>query len=217
MREISQLIDDVRFATNETDENRFPDVRLLKFFNDAQDQIEALILIANFENAPLDKRAYITVTPDVDGYNLPSDIYAYSSVSSVRFNNGSKVQKVSASERNVYSDYYTDYTTGYYILGKKIYFTPMPSSTQVFEMIYKAKLPRIEDVADAPNLPAMCDGFMTSFVERKIHAINSSSDVSNSNVFTSEEKEMIIEIFSQNSTDSTEIPDKRGHNVDFEY
>lgn len=220
MRTIAELITDVRFTTNEKDENRFPDERLLAFFNDAQDQIEALILIANFENAPLDKIAYITATPDVKGYSLPSDIYAYNSVSSVRFKDGSKVKKVTIHERNVNNDYYNDYTTystGYYIIGSKIYFTPKPSSTKEFEIVYKAKLPRIESVGDQPNLPSMTEPFLKAFVERKIIAINSSSDISNSTIYTEEEKSIMVEIFSNNSTDVNDIPVTRDDYGYFEY
>jgi len=197
MRQLSELISDVRFASNETDEERFPDERLLKFFNDAQDQIEALIIISNFENSPLDK--FATLQSGKKKYSLPSDIYAWNSVSNVRFVNGRKIP------RGHINDFVDNFY--YYIVGKEIYFSDTLDNP--VELLYKAKLPRLESTSDTPELPAMCESFLTTFVERKIAAINSSMDVQNAGVFTTEEKELITEIFSTNSSDQSNILELR--------
>ena len=207
MRTISEMISDVRFATNENDTNRFPDAKLLKFFNDAQDQIEALINISNFENSPLDK-FYTISTTGADSYTLPTDIYSWNSVSGVYFKDGYKIPK-GYKGQNTTNGYY-------YIVGNKLYLIPKLNGVDI-EVQYKPKLARLTTTADTPSLPSMCDAFMTSFVERKIQAINSSSDVSNSNVFTEEEKNIIIEIFSQNNDDTTEIMEVRDTHGYFEY
>ena len=196
MRSVASLIQDIRFSTNERDINRFPDERILKFINDAQDQIEAIIITSNFENSPLDKIVTIPFVYNTRIYDLPDDIYAWNSVSQVSFVGGDRIPHGHATDKVL--------RLFYYIIGDKIYFSG--DLWADIELIYKAKLPRLLSVSDTPSLPSMCEGFLTSFVERKMQAVNSSSDVNNANVFTKEEKAIITDVFSSNSADISEIP-----------
>lgn len=204
MKTLSELILDVRFSTNENDTNRFPDERLIKFFNDAQDQIQAIIFTMVSCNYPFDKRGTIPLISGQDEYNLPSDIYAYSAISSVR-HNGELLDRLDPNE--------LDGSRGYTILGKKLYIYPNNLSEKL-SIIYTRKLPRLEALSDEPELPSLCEGFLTEFVERKINAINSSIDVNNSSVFKNEDRELIANIFSKNNksisyppiTNSTYLP-----------
>jgi len=196
VRSVASLIQDIRFSTNERDINRFPDERILKFINDAQDQIEAIIITSNFENSPLDKIVTIPFVYNTRIYDLPDDIYAWNSVSQVSFVGGDRIPHGHATDKVL--------RLFYYITGDKIYFSG--DLWADIELIYKAKLPRLLSVSDTPSLPSMCEGFLTSFVERKMQAVNSSSDVNNANVFTKEEKAIITDVFSSNSADISEIP-----------
>jgi hypothetical protein len=129
-------------------------------------------------------------------YDLPDDIYAWNSVSQVSFVGGDRIPHGHATDKVL--------RLFYYIIGDKIYFSG--DLWADIELIYKAKLPRLLSVSDTPSLPSMCEGFLTSFVERKMQAVNSSSDVNNANVFTKEEKAIITDVFSSNSADISEIP-----------
>lgn len=56
------------------------------------------------------------------------------------------------------------------------------------------------------ELPDFCESFLLSFVERKIQAIESSSDVSTAGAFTQEEAQIIRDLFSTTSKDAIYPP-----------
>jgi len=130
---------------------------------------------------------------------LPSDIYAYNAVTSVYKANNSDtlapLNKLEARERGI--------MTGYYLIGSKIGLSLMPTTSRIngMRVTYTKKLSSMESASDSPDLPSMCENYLTEFVERKVNAINSSADIGNSNVFTSEERGMIADIFAKNNSD----------------
>jgi len=83
MRRISQLIHDIRFNTNNIDTNRYSDMRLIKFFNDAQDAIQAIIFTIDTDAKYFVKEAFQNMIYGQELYNLPSDIYSENSVNGI--------------------------------------------------------------------------------------------------------------------------------------
>jgi len=158
-RRVKELIDEVRFNTNNTDDNRFDDSRLIKFFNSAQRQIQKIIYNSNPVNSPFAEEYQIPLAAGVNAYDLPEDIFAVASV------------------RNV---------TPVTFNGK---------ATQALKHI--SLIEEITSVNDNIPLPATCEDFLMAFVERKINYVDSSKDISNSQIFTQEEKEELEGMFRQ--------------------
>lgn len=188
MRKVSELITDIRFATNESNEVRFPDARIISFLNRAQSQIEIIGHSSNPDLCFLEKtRVY---DPSLGEQKLPSDMLGTNSISSVKIQGGSFVDRINYREQNSFA--------GYYVHNGKIGFSGV---SDLIEVNYSAKIPMLLTVNDTSYLPDICEGFLIDYVERKINAINSSSDTSTSNAFTKEEIEQISTLLSDNSTD----------------
>lgn len=190
MRSISELIDEVRFNTNQ-DKNidRFPDIRLLSMFNRAQTHIELIAYSANPELSLKEKSREYAVSSD--GGKLPSDMLGNDSIIHVKYNETGRLDRINIVESNL--------TKGYYLSKGKIQFAGVSDGTAT--LYYTAKIGRLEQTTDVPGLPDICETFLMEYVERKINAINSSSDVNSSNIFTKEEESMIMDIFKDNSRD----------------
>lgn len=277
MRRIELLINDIRFNVNQEDNNRFSDIRLNKFFNDAQKAIQSIIFGVDGDASVFDTIGYIDIVADQDSYDLPYDMYAVSSITTVAIlydNNGTRyspISKVTNKEEGI--------GYGYYVSGNKLMFTMKPSQsvTNGIKISYVRKVPtlsiRIGQIAsyvsgtsitlsagfstesilnfadfitvvdkdgvikqrnirmtnysagvistpdllttiDANDyvvlgkfstshseLPEEAEPLLTAFVERKMLQSDSSPDIGDSNLFTDEEKQLIMNLFSKKDHD----------------
>lgn len=283
MRRVKQLINDIRFNSNQTDTNRFSDLRLLKLFNDAQRQIQSIMFMADTDASVFDKETTQNLVKDQEEYTLPSDIFAINSVNSI----GIASDDVITSDREVYvplrklSIKERRSGWGYILSGNKYLLTPVPevSVTNGIRINYVQKLPTLSfrlakissltsgssislgsgfpttDITDFddyvtvvdkdgaiinsgilvnsyntstgeistsdsldnvstdhyvvlgkratshPDLPDVAEALLTTFVERKIDAIDSSKNIANSDVYNKEEKNNIISLFEKKEHD----------------
>lgn len=201
IRSAGDLIDEIKKFTNNMDNTRFEDSDILLLLNDAQRAIQTII----FNRAPngniFSKEYVFDMVADQNEYDLPDDIFAENSVNEVLLTNfPSPVKRITAKERRN--------GRGYYIIGRKIYFAPKPSSSisNGVSLIYTYKIATLEDRSDCSELPDVCENYVKMYVMRRMEAIDSSSDVGNLNVFTTKEEERIGELFADNSQDTKYIP-----------
>jgi len=286
VRRLDFLIKKVRFNSNNLDENRFSDLEISTFFNDAQRHIQNIIVQNNPRN-DLFSSEYILETSDgTEEYLLPPDIFAVSAINSVDIRSGGSKNKFYPVRALSNSDRGTG--LGYIIRGNKIIFTPIPErtvingariiyvrklydigprfgkitsvtgNTVVFDSLvdegleivnysdfisvvdvdgeFKSKKIRIDnydatgishtvttsdDLSDVQigdysmsgenttthsELPDVCELTLTNFVERTIHTVDSSADMSSSNNLTNEERSAIIELFKSTPQDPAYPP-----------
>ena len=144
MKRIEQLINDVRFHTNEDKGSRFSDSRFNKLFNDAQEEVQRIIHTSSQDSRFFVKEELITAVYSQEEYALPLDIYSVNAVNSI----ARLVQ-----QQSIGYDYYkplpqvTDKERrkefGYIIQGSNYLISPVPRSN-LFNGIrvnYTAKLP----------------------------------------------------------------------------
>ena len=82
MRRLEQLINDVRFQTNE-ESNRFKGLRFNKIFNDAQTEIVRIINVRSSENTFFCETYSTDLVAKQSVYDLPNDVYARNAINSV--------------------------------------------------------------------------------------------------------------------------------------
>lgn len=283
MRRIEHLINDIRFNTNQTDTNRFSDIRLIKLFNDAQRAIQAIVFMSDMGSTVFEKKSLTDIVLQQEEYDLPSDIYAVASVNAVlRAVNNSNVDAVqyfSPMRRITSKELRKQF--GYTLRGNKLIISPIPQTGQIngLQVLYTAKLPTlsirigqiasfisgtsikmksgasIEDITQYddfitvvsssgvikqsaiemsgysigsrlissptlltdvavndyvvigtygtshPELPDEAEALLTTFVERKMNAIDSSPDIADTEVFSQDEKNLIMRLFEKKSHD----------------
>lgn len=195
-RQVSKILDEVRFNTNNTDDNRFTDARLLNFINSAQRQIQKIIYNSNPTNSPFTEEFEIPLSAGVNAYDLPDDMFGVASIRNVvpiTFNGKATkaLKRISIKEINS--------QRGYYLRKSIISFAPttLPDEYTTIIVSYDKALDDITIVSETIALPATCEDFIMAFVERKINYVDSSKDIMNSQVFTAEEKDELISLFKE--------------------
>lgn len=128
MRRVDLLINDVLFNTNKVNTNRFPPIRLVKYFNDAQDVIAGIIVANSKMPKFFIKEDFIDVVSGTELYDLPTDIYSQSSINSVARQFGESVTDPYYSPLKMITEAERRIGAGYAIQGKKILISPLPSS-----------------------------------------------------------------------------------------
>ena len=204
MRTAAELIEEIRFNTNRINKNRFTDASILRLLNTAQRQVQRTIFLANPACQHFTEDHDLTYSSDVETYALPAWAYTTNSVSTVfpmigdHYN--APIVKIDEKERQ--------YKAGYYVKGSNLIITKgsMGSAVSKARVVLWRKITELTAVGDTPALPDACEDFLTLFVERKIHYIDSSKDIINSGVFTKEEKIEIAGLFGDNSKDVSYPP-----------
>ena len=200
MRTLGEMIDEVRHNTNNTDDSRHSDTAIIRFFNTAQRQVQRLIFNSNPTTNIFTRDCILTYSSGVKKYSLPSDLYARGAIIAVfpvRTGNieSEPIQKIYEREQTN--------KAGYYVKDKYIYLSSgaVGEAVSQIRVSYVKRLAPFSSTSDISELPDETEDFLTSFVERKINAVDSSSDVQNSQFFTQEEKEELAELFSDTSND----------------
>lgn len=147
MRRVEHLINDIRFNSNQLDTNRFTDLRLLKLLNNAQRAIQNTIFTSDMTDHLLKKTEVIDLVAGQEEYSLPIDIYAQSSISSVKMaiNNSFNNSNNSYFNLNQISDKETRRQLGYTVYNDKLVISPIPqnSITGGLKIFYQRKLPTL--------------------------------------------------------------------------
>lgn len=207
VRSASELIDEIRDNTNNQNKSRFTDVMMLRFLDSASRTIQAVL----YNAYPQDMVFYACKDIDLEAnkvlYNLPSNMlnsFAIYSVLPLR-SDGTKsdaLHRLSPQEENQ--------EHGYIIAGKQIRITPNSlinlSSLTKLRISYAKKWDRIDELTQSPEIDEILEEYMTLFVERKVHYVDSSKDIMNSNVFTQEEKSEMIKLYADAARDPKYVP-----------
>lgn len=208
MRPLNELIAEVKFDTNVDKSSRFTDERLLRMFDAAQRQIQMVI----FNAYPQDPIFSECKTYDIDGTTAqfklplnkmltPNSVFSVSIVE-VTNRRSDPLPRLSLQERN--KEY------GYYLLDGFLYVEPASTISNYtsgeLQFIYAPILKRLTAVTQVSELPTICEEYMIMWVERKINYVKSSKDVTNSNVFTKEERREIAELFADSARDPKRPP-----------
>lgn len=206
-RSIADMITEVRFNTNKQNSNRFDDASLIRFFDSAQRQLQMVIFNAYPQDPVWSKTKRITLVQGQSEYSKPKDMLTPNSIFSIipeRQNGtyGDPLRRLSIGE--------TTHDYGYFLINDKIALAP-PSLLKNYpsgaiRFTYAQKLRRIEAVSDIPDIPEICEEYMTLFVERKIHYVDSSKEIANSQVFTQQERTDIATLFADSARDVKHPP-----------
>ena len=155
MRRFEFLMEKARFNTNNIDPNRFNELDLAQYFNDAQRHIQTVIVENNVRHEIFSQEFTFQTTNGVETYDLPEDIFATSAINFVDFSSTSERDRFFPARALVNTDRRRGF--GYIIRADKIIIAPVPSSslTENVRIIYVRKLhemgPRFGTITDVPN------------------------------------------------------------------
>jgi len=201
-RTVEELIEEVRDNTNNQNKTRFTDKMLIRFFDSASRTIQMLIYNAYPQDAVFYDCDEIEVTAGKSTYRLPSGMlspHAIYSIVPLRAD-GSKSDPL---HRLSLQEVATEY--GYILRGKNFQINPLSiinlSSLTSIRVNYAKKWDRLTSIDQVPECPEILEDFLTAFVERKIHYVDSSKDVMNSNIFTQEEKDDMVKLYMDQARD----------------
>lgn len=207
IRTVAELITEIRFNANKVNTNRFTDEALIRFLDSAQRQIQMVIYNAYPQDPIFSKTRRISIVQGQTEYSMPKDMLTPNSIFSVipeRLNGtyGDPLRRLSLGE--------TTHDYGYFIVNGKLGLAP-PSLLKNFpqgniRFTYAPKLTRLTAVGDTPSVPEICEEFLTLFAERKIHYVDSSEQVRDSQVFTQQERQDIAQLFADSARDVKHPP-----------
>lgn len=145
MRRVEQLINDIKFQTNEQS-NRFSDERFIKIFNDAQDEIARIINVKSSAPNYFSKNFITDLEVGKIQYELPSDVYAENSVNFVMKKAQSGLYSINQYEtlRQV-SSKELGRSSGYFLDGNSVVLSlvPVTSTSDGLMVNYTRRLPKL--------------------------------------------------------------------------
>lgn len=220
MLTVEQIILRAKRSTNTSGINSISDLLLTDYLNRIQSYIEDIIFLSNDENDLFIKDYEFTLVPGQDAYDLPSDIYAKSSIDTiaVSFLNGLSntflpLKKVSRKQRG--------FTFGYFVQENQIIFTPRPTSTLRMKLSYNRKLPSLSLVCgtvssiagNVVNLTGVVSGFAsensyvsTSAVTNRLITASSPTSVTLDSVVGISNGDLILS--GSYATNRSQLPDE---------
>lgn len=162
MRRVEQLINDIKFQTNEQS-NRFSDERFIKIFNDAQDEIVRIINVKSSAPNYFAKNYITDLSANQTEYELPSDVYAENSVNFVMKKSTSAISQYEAL-RQVSSKEYGR-SSGYFLSNNTVVLSLIPASGTPNGLMvnYTRRLPKLSprfgQVSDVTGQDITITGF----------------------------------------------------------
>jgi hypothetical protein len=139
MRQVKFLIKEAKTNTNTVDNESISDELCSQLLNRCQDFIMAELYNRNIKSNVFRGTQEITISPGVDTYDLPADIYAVNSISSVSqaYENGTfrTLRQISEKDRGL--------KEGYFVARNSIIFSPKQNSLRVVGLSYTQKLPKV--------------------------------------------------------------------------
>lgn len=208
MRQVSELAAEAKFDTNTDKNNRFTDEAMVRMFDAAQRQIQMVIYNAYPQDPIFSECKTYTVDGTDASFKLPSNkmltpnsIFSFSVLRS----DGTRSKPLKRLSLQEITNQF-----GYYLREGNINLAPSSYSSRLqgsqLELVYAPILKRITSLDQTSQLPTICEEYMLMWVERKIHYIQSSKEISNSNVFTSEERRDIAALFADSARDPKTPP-----------
>jgi hypothetical protein len=201
MRTAEELIEEIRFNTNNIDNNRYTDAAILRFLNSAIRQIQRVIFTSNPTAEQFTKVKNFVVDTSAQQeviIKLPSDIYASNAVTAVypiRTDGRRREPLQKIDERE------SLYKSGFFIRDNKLYLSSgsIGTSTGSVDIVYTKRLNALTSITDTPDLPDTVEDFLTTFSERKLLYVDSSKAIGDANVLSNEEKSDIGNLFANNN------------------
>lgn len=141
MRRFDFLVNEVRECTDTEDINSLGLYEVMRYFNDAQKQIQKIIFTANPSSDIFVKQANYSIAGSQVAYDLPFDVYARQAINMVSTLKDNKIAKTLT--RVAYREKETLW--GYAILDKQIVLTTAPEVSTVSNLLvnYVYKVPVI--------------------------------------------------------------------------
>jgi len=136
MRRFEFLMNKVRFDTNNINPNRFNELDLAQYFNDAQRHIQTVIVENNVRHDIFSQEYCFNTISGVEAYLLPDDIFATSAINFVDFSVAGSRGRFTPARSNINPDRIKG--NGYVVQGNKILVNP--SGNAVVRLIYVRKL-----------------------------------------------------------------------------
>lgn len=126
MRRLELLIKDVRFITDNIDTTRYPSINLIKFFNDAQREIQSIITVNDSPGKWFIKSTIQNLVYGQEEYDLPTDIFALSYILDVgrAMNQGADIVYYPL---KMISDKELRREVGYVLSNNKLLLSPLPN------------------------------------------------------------------------------------------
>jgi hypothetical protein len=206
MKTVKELIEIIKVEANIEKSPRFTDAFLTHILDTAQRQIQMVIYNA-YPQEPIFGECLTYERNDEQKYKLPlSKMLTPYSVHAVlnlsqSGNFSEPMPRVGIIERQR--------TRGYYLLDGFMYLTQSlgqaPRNRGV-SLIYARLLPRLTELSQVSELSTICEEYLISWSVRKIHFINSSQDISNSQVFTQQQRKDIADLYADSARDPKFIP-----------
>lgn len=142
MRQTKYLIQEAKENTNTTDVEAISDALCVRLLNRAQDFIMAYLYNKSIKTKIFRETFELEVVSYQDTYDLPDDIYAVNSLSSVQLVVGAQsniiycpVKQISEKDRGI--------KTGYFVAKSQIIFSPIPFVSMNVLLSYTKKNPSI--------------------------------------------------------------------------
>lgn len=201
MRNVEELIAEIRFNTNNIDNNRYTDESIIRFLNSAIRQVQRIIFTSNPTAEHFTKVKNYEVSPSTQEeivLKLPSDIYATNAVTAIYplRNDGRRRESIVRIDEREHP-----YKSGYYVRDNKVHISAgsLGSSTSSIDIVYTKRVSSVSAITDTPDLPDTVEDFLTTFSERKVFYVDSSKSVGDANVLSNEEKGDIASLFANNN------------------
>lgn len=142
MRRFEFLLNKVRFDTNNIDPNRFNELDLAQYFNDAQRHIQTVIIENNVRNDPFSEEFIFDTVNGQETYPLPDDIFATSAINFVDFSPRNATDRTRFFPARAITNTDRRRGFGYIVRGRNIIIAPVPSSslTEKVRLIYVRKI-----------------------------------------------------------------------------
>lgn len=206
MRTLAELIEEAKFEANVEKSTRFTDAAMIRIFDAAQRQIQMVIFNAYPQDAIFaDSISYDQ--NDEQRYKLPhTKMLTPNSIHAA----------LTLSDRGVFSEplprvgiIEKQKTRGYYLLNGYLYVTNslgQGSAQKGLQVVYARLLPRLTSLEQVSELPTICEEYLVRWAVQKIHFINSSQDIANSEVFTNKQRSDIASLFADAARDPKYVP-----------
>ena len=208
MRSVREIAEEAKFDTNTEKSTRFTDAAMVRLFDSAQRTIQMVIFNAYPQDPIFSECKTYDVDGSTDSFKLPlNKMLTPNSIFAVR-QVRSDGRKTRPMERLSLQEITLRF--GYYLLNGTLKISPTTyinnlAGSQI-ELTYAPILKRITTLDQSSELPTICEEYLLMWVERKIHYIQSSKEISNSNIFTQSERADIASLFAHSARDPKRPP-----------
>jgi len=142
MRQVKYLIKEAKENTNTRDVEAISNELCFRLLTRAQSYLMAYLYNKNIESKIFRGTDTIEIQNSVDTYDLPADIYAVNSISTVQYVTGAGAN-ISYTPVDLIADKDRGLRSGYILAKDKMIFSPVPTMAGNFLVTYTKKLPAL--------------------------------------------------------------------------